>query len=41
MYDLENLPFFLIAGLLFVPTEPSRLLAHWLLYGYGIAAPAR
>ncbi len=32
--DLENLPFFLIAGLLFVLTEPSRLLASLLLFGY-------
>jgi glutathione S-transferase len=32
--DLENLPFFLVAGLLFVLTEPSLLLAQWLLYGY-------
>lgn len=32
--DLENLPFFLIAGLLFVLTEPSLLLARVLLYGY-------
>jgi len=32
--DLENLPFFLVAGLLFVMTEPSLLLARVLLYGY-------
>lgn len=32
--DLENLPFFLVAGLLFVLTEPSLLLAQWLFYGY-------
>jgi glutathione S-transferase len=32
--DLENLPFFLIAGLLYVLTEPSLLLARVLLYGY-------
>ena len=32
--DLENLPFFLVAGLLFVLTEPSLLLARALLYGY-------
>jgi glutathione S-transferase len=32
--DLENLPFFLVAGFLFVLTEPSLLLAQWLLYGY-------
>ena len=32
--DLENLPFFLVAGLLFVLTEPSLLLTQGLLYGY-------
>jgi glutathione S-transferase len=32
--DLENLPFFLVAGLLYVLTEPSLVLAQWLLYGY-------
>jgi glutathione S-transferase len=32
--DLENLPFFLVAGLLFVLTEPSLLLTQSLLYGY-------
>lgn len=32
--DLENLPFFLVAGLLYVLTEPSLLLARLLLYGY-------
>ena len=37
MNDLENLPFFLIAGLLFVLTEPSLLLAQWLLYGYVVS----
>ncbi len=35
--DIENLPFFLIAGLLFVLTEPSLLLARWLLYGYVVS----
>jgi glutathione S-transferase len=35
--DLENLPFFLTAGLLFVSTEPSLLLARWLLYGYVVS----
>ena len=34
MNDLENLPFFLVAGLLYVLTEPSLLLAQVLLYGY-------
>lgn len=32
--DLENLPYFLIAGLLYVTTEPSLWLAQWLFYGY-------
>lgn len=32
--DLENLPFFLVAGFLYVLTEPSLLLARGLLYGY-------
>lgn len=35
--DLENLPFFLVAGLLFVLTDPSLLLARWLLYGYVVS----
>lgn len=35
--DLENLPFFLVAGLLFVLTGPSLSLARWLLYGYVIS----
>ncbi|HEY2749877.1 MAPEG family protein [Phenylobacterium sp.] len=34
MNDLENLPFFLVAGFLFVFTQPSPLLAQWLFYGY-------
>ena len=32
--DLENLPFFLVAGLLYVLTAPALLLAQWLFYGY-------
>lgn len=32
--DLENLPFFLVAGLLYVLTGPSLLAAQLLLYGY-------
>jgi glutathione S-transferase len=32
--DLENLPFFLMAGFLYILTEPSLLLARVLLYGY-------
>jgi glutathione S-transferase len=35
--DLENLPFFLVAGLLFVLTDPSLLLARLLLYGYVVS----
>jgi len=35
--DLENLPFFLVAGLLFVLTDPSLTLARWLLYGYVVS----
>lgn len=34
MNDLENLPFFLVAGFLFVFTDPSLLWARILLYGY-------
>ncbi|MHB1109788.1 MAG: MAPEG family protein [Devosia sp.] len=34
MNDLENLPFFLVAGFLYVLTEPSLLLARVLFYGY-------
>jgi len=34
MNDLENLPFFLAAGFLFVFTEPSATVAQWLYYGY-------
>jgi glutathione S-transferase len=32
--DLENIPFFLVSGLLFVLTEPPLWLAWLLLYGY-------
>ncbi len=32
--DLENVPFFLAAGLLFVLTDPSLVLARWLFGGY-------
>jgi glutathione S-transferase len=35
--DLENLPFFLVAGFLFVLTEPPSALAQWLLYGYVVS----
>jgi len=34
MNDLENLPFFLVAGFLYVLTEPSLMLARVLFYGY-------
>lgn len=37
MNDLENLPFFLVAGLLYVLTEPSLLLAQILFYGYVVS----
>ena len=37
MNDLENLPFFLVAGFLFVLTDPSLLLARVLLYGYVVS----
>jgi glutathione S-transferase len=34
MNDLENLPYFLVVGFLFVLTQPSLLVAQWLFYGY-------
>ncbi len=34
MNDLENIPFFLFAGLLFVFTEPSLVVAQVVYYGY-------
>ena len=34
MNDLENVPFFLAAGFLFLFTQPSLLVAQWLFYGY-------
>jgi glutathione S-transferase len=34
MNDLENLPYFLVAGLLYVFSAPNLLLAQWLFYGY-------
>ncbi len=37
MNDLENLPFFLAAGFLYVLTQPSLALAQWLLYGYVVS----
>lgn len=35
--DLENIPAFWIAGLLFVITEPGLLLAQILMYGFVVA----
>jgi glutathione S-transferase len=32
--DLENLPYFFVAGLLYVFSAPPLLLARWLFYGY-------
>jgi glutathione S-transferase len=37
MNDLENVPFFLVAGFLYILTQPSLLLAQWLLYGYVVS----
>jgi len=37
MNDLENVPFFLAAGFLYILTRPPLLLAEWLLYGYVIS----
>lgn len=34
MNDLENIPFFLAAGFVFVLTDPSLVLARVLFYGY-------
>jgi glutathione S-transferase len=35
--DLENLPFFFMAGGLYVLTSPALLLAQWLFYGYAVS----
>ncbi|WP_296763309.1 MAPEG family protein [Sediminimonas sp.] len=35
--DLENIPAFLVAGLLFVTVDPSLLLAQIFLYGFVVA----
>ena len=35
--DLENLPYFLIAGFLYVLTDPSLTIARLLLYGYVVS----
>lgn len=37
MNDLENLPFFLVAGFLYVLSGPSLLMAQWLFYGYVVS----
>jgi glutathione S-transferase len=37
MNDLENLPFFLVAGFLYILTAPSLRLAQGLLYGYVVS----
>ncbi len=34
---LENVPFFLVAGLLYVTTAPDPVLAQWLFYGYAVS----
>lgn len=35
--DLENLPFFLVAGFIYVLSEPSLTQARWVLYGYVVS----
>jgi glutathione S-transferase len=35
--DLENVPFFLVAGFLYILTGPPLLLAQLLLYGYVVS----
>ncbi|HCE09069.1 MAG TPA: glutathione S-transferase [Oxalobacteraceae bacterium] len=35
--DLENIPFFLVAGFLYILTEPTLLVARILLYGYVVS----
>ena len=35
--DLENVPFFLVAGFLWVLTSPDLALARWVLYGYVVS----
>lgn len=35
--DLESLPYFLVAGLLYVLTQPTLLVAQALLYGYVVS----
>ncbi|MBR9868720.1 MAG: MAPEG family protein [Oceanospirillales bacterium] len=38
--DLENIPAFLVAGLLFVLSEPPLVLAHALLWGFVVSRAA-
>ena len=35
--ELENVPFFLVAGFLYILTQPSLAMAQWLLYGYVVS----
>ena len=35
--DLENVPFFLAAGFLYILTGPPLVWAQWLLYGYVVS----
>ncbi len=35
--DLENIPFFLVAGFLYTLTAPSLQVAQWLFYGYVVS----
>jgi glutathione S-transferase len=35
--DLENVPFFLVAGFLYVLSDPPLLQARWVLYGYVVS----
>jgi glutathione S-transferase len=34
---LENVPFFLVAGLIYVTTKPELIVAQWLFYGYVVS----
>jgi len=38
--DLENIPMFLIAGLLFVLTQPALWVAQWLFFGFVVTRVA-
>jgi glutathione S-transferase len=35
--DLENVPFFLVSGFLYILVQPSLASAQWLLYGYVVS----